>query len=247
MASNMQAPRAKPAAKIAAVSKILRVAEPAPAPTHSSAPSAAPAAERRGECSSVALLEIAAQLIRDRGYAGTTMRRIAEEAGIKAASIYHHYASKDEIVERVLDRGIVEAIARVRQAIADLPEGAPFALRFRAAIGAYLDTASQFGTYFVATRQLLNHVPPELAERHRLRRMELDALWAQLLEEGYQEGAVSQLGKGGLARVFMLGALSWSTEWMDISRKPSDELADVVTPYDEDVGLLRRGLCQRRS
>ena len=59
--------------------------------------------------------------------------------------------------------------------------------------------------------------------------MELDALWAQLLEEGYQEGAVSQLGKGGLARVFMLGALSWSTEWMDISRKPSDELADVVT------------------
>ena len=25
------------------------------------------------------------------------------------------------------------------------------------------------------------------------------------------------------------------------------ELADVVTPYDEDVGLLRRGLCQRRS
>ncbi len=216
MASNMQA--------LSKTGKPENTDAPAMAPHRA----AAARPESRGDSASVALLEITAQLIRDRGYAGTTMRRIAAEAGIKAASIYHHYASKDEIVERVLDRGIGEAIAHMRKAIADLPEGAGFPQRFRAAIGAYLDTASQFGTYFVATRQLLTHVPPELAERHRRRRMELDTLWADMLEEGYREGAVTQFGKGGLARVFMLGALSWSTEWMDPNRKPSDEMADVV-------------------
>jgi len=184
--------------------------------------------ESRAECSSIALLEITAQLIRDQGYAGTTMRRIAEQAGIKAASIYYHYASKDEIIDRVLDRGIVESMARVRQTMAELPAGVPFRERFTAAIGAYLATVNQFGTYFIATRQLLNQIPPELAERHRQRRVELDRFWADLLDEGYREGAIAESGTNGLARLFMLGALNWSTEWMDLSRKSSDELAEVA-------------------
>ncbi|MBU3992514.1 MAG: hypothetical protein KKA12_08240, partial [Alphaproteobacteria bacterium] len=84
------------------------------------------------------------------------------------------------------------------------------------------------GTYFIATRQLLNQIPPELAERHRQRRVELDRFWADLLDEGYREGAIAESGTNGLARLFMLGALNWSTEWMDLSRKSSDELAEVA-------------------
>lgn len=187
------------------------------------------AQDNRNDCSSTALLEIAAQLIREQGYAGTTMRRIAELAGIKAPSIYYHYASKDEIIDRVLDRGIVESIAGIRLALANLPEGASFPERFRAAIGAYLATVNQFGLYFIATRQLLNQIPPDLAERHRQRRIELDAVWAALLDEGYREGAISQSGKSGLTRQFLFGALNWSTEWMDLDRKSLDELADVAS------------------
>ena len=100
---------------------------------------------------------------------------------------------------------------------------------FKAAIGGYLATVNQFGTYFVTTRQLLNQIPDELAERHRLRRAELDGLWAELLDAGYREGAIVISGKEGLARMFMLGALNWSTEWMDLNRKSTDELAEMVT------------------
>lgn len=47
------------------------------------------------------ILESAYQLFTERGYRGSSLRDIAEEAGIKAASIYNHFRSKEEIFEAV--------------------------------------------------------------------------------------------------------------------------------------------------
>jgi AcrR family transcriptional regulator len=46
--------------------------------------------------------DVAAQLFRKRGYQATSMRDIAEAVGIKAASIYNHFQSKQEILEALL-------------------------------------------------------------------------------------------------------------------------------------------------
>ncbi|MFW9834500.1 MAG: TetR/AcrR family transcriptional regulator [Candidatus Thorarchaeota archaeon] len=47
------------------------------------------------------ILESAYQLFVEKGFAGSSMRDIAEHAGIKAASIYNHYKNKDQIFEAV--------------------------------------------------------------------------------------------------------------------------------------------------
>ncbi len=49
------------------------------------------------------ILVEAARLFRHQGYAATTLRQIADAAGIKAGSIYYHFGSKDEILGVVLD------------------------------------------------------------------------------------------------------------------------------------------------
>ena len=41
------------------------------------------------------ILDAAAALFAERGYAGTTTRAIAERVGIRQASLYHHFAGKD--------------------------------------------------------------------------------------------------------------------------------------------------------
>lgn len=44
------------------------------------------------------ILSVALALFRERGFAGTTMRRIAEEAGLSLGAAYHHFESKQAIV-----------------------------------------------------------------------------------------------------------------------------------------------------
>lgn len=48
------------------------------------------------------ILAIAARLFASRGYSATTVRDIAEEAGILSGSLYHHFASKEAIFQEIL-------------------------------------------------------------------------------------------------------------------------------------------------
>jgi len=56
-----------------------------------------PAQSRRAE-----LLELAATMFADRGLRATTVRDIADSAGILSGSLYHHFKSKEQMVEEVL-------------------------------------------------------------------------------------------------------------------------------------------------
>lgn len=47
------------------------------------------------------IFETAARLIRKKGYEATTMRDIASELGIEAASLYHHIKSKEQILDLI--------------------------------------------------------------------------------------------------------------------------------------------------
>jgi AcrR family transcriptional regulator len=63
-----------------------------------STPSTVPAQTRREE-----LLAIAAELFAERGFKNTTVRDIADAAGILSGSLYHHFDSKESMVDELLD------------------------------------------------------------------------------------------------------------------------------------------------
>jgi len=63
-----------------------------------STPEARPSGGRREE-----LLSIAASLFAERGFKNTTVRDIADAAGILSGSLYHHFDSKEAIVDELLD------------------------------------------------------------------------------------------------------------------------------------------------
>jgi len=48
------------------------------------------------------ILERAADLFARQGVAATTVREIADAVGILSGSLYHHFASKDEIVDAIV-------------------------------------------------------------------------------------------------------------------------------------------------
>jgi AcrR family transcriptional regulator len=53
------------------------------------------------------LLELAAVMFAERGWRATTVRDIADGAGILSGSLYHHFASKEEMVDELL-RGFLD-------------------------------------------------------------------------------------------------------------------------------------------
>ena len=63
------------------------------------------------------ILDSAVANMNERGYHGTSMRDIARGADITVASIYHHFASKQEILQDIMVRALHDAIAMTRGAL----------------------------------------------------------------------------------------------------------------------------------
>lgn len=68
------------------------------------------------------LLELAAQMFADRGLKATTVRDIADAAGILSGSLYHHFASKEQMVEEVLRSFLDWLFNRYREVIDTEPD-----------------------------------------------------------------------------------------------------------------------------
>ncbi|WP_308201789.1 TetR/AcrR family transcriptional regulator [Cellulomonas fimi] len=91
----------------------------------------------------------ALRLFRERGYAATTMRLVAQEAGVATGNAYYHFASKDHLVQELyLD--VTQDHARRSASV--LAAGGDLATRLRGVLHAGLDAFDgyhAFGTEFV--------------------------------------------------------------------------------------------------
>ncbi|GAA2575139.1 TetR/AcrR family transcriptional regulator [Actinomadura fulvescens] len=60
------------------------------------------------------LVKLAAELFAEKGFQATTVRNIAEEAGILSGSLYHHFDSKESIVDEILSGFFQEIMSAYR-------------------------------------------------------------------------------------------------------------------------------------
>jgi AcrR family transcriptional regulator len=136
------------------------------------------------------LLGIAAVLFAERGFRNTTVRDIADAAGILSGSLYHHFDSKEAMVDELLDtfqqqlfdtfEGIVasdrgpraklEAVVRVSFEAIDQHHSEVAIFQNDAA---YLSSFERFGY---------------LAERN----VRFERLWRGVLREGVESGELRQ-------------------------------------------------------
>src|SRR5690606_3660531 len=77
-------------------------------------------ARRRGSVTAARILDAAEELFAERGYAGTTLRDVADRVGLRIPSLYNHCASKDALYAAVLARGI-GPVAELLSALAEAP------------------------------------------------------------------------------------------------------------------------------
>jgi len=77
---------------------------------------------RRGPQTRKQILDASLRLFSERGFARTTVRDIARDAGITDAAIYYHFGSKRELLETLVEeRGFISRIQRLENASTDYP------------------------------------------------------------------------------------------------------------------------------
>jgi AcrR family transcriptional regulator len=74
-------------------------------------------------------LDEATRLFAERGYEGTSMADLAERVGLRKASLFHHFASKEELRRAVLERLVTRFAQVISETLASSPSSADFALR----------------------------------------------------------------------------------------------------------------------
>ena len=68
------------------------------------------------------ILDIAQRLVQSRGFNGFSYADIAEEVGIRKASIHHHFPGKEDLGRRLMERYHEAFIARLAEIEADAPD-----------------------------------------------------------------------------------------------------------------------------
>src|SRR5580765_5269384 len=86
------------------------------------APKPAAKRTRRGPHTRKQILDASLRLFSERGFARTTVRDIARQAGITDAAIYYHFESKRELLEALVEeRGFLSSLQNLERVSADLP------------------------------------------------------------------------------------------------------------------------------
>jgi len=192
----------------------------------------APEPSRREE-----LLAIAAGLFAERGFKNTTVRDIADAAGILSGSLYHHFDSKESMVDELLDTFQTELWKKYDAIEAsDASPKQKLEAIVRAsfeAIGEHRNEVAIFQSdaLYLATFERFGY----LIERNRKFR----TLWTGLLEAGVASGELRADLDVALVYRFLRDTVWVAVRWY----RPGGALtpADVADQY---LSILLEGISQ---
>ena len=171
-----------------------------------------------------AILESAAQVIRQKGFEGASMADIAEAVQLQKASLYHHFSSKQEILLELLNRALEMVTGRMESVMA---ENLPADEKLRLAMRSYLNTLSEQGDLVSVLLLEYRSLDQENRAKHIQLRDQFERMWRDLIQEGVDSG-VFIVENVPLAVSGLLGVMNWTITWFKPTGKLSiEEIADL--------------------
>ncbi len=173
------------------------------------------------------VIRAAAQVFRQRGFHGTTMQQIADAVGLQKGSLYHHIASKEELLHEVMMAGLKqfgECIAAV------VTSPLPPAQKLRQLIETHIRFTAENAD--IATVILFEHRAvlsfPALRDEYLAHRNFLESQFRTVIQEGIDSGDFASVDVPIVAQT-MLGAHNWLVMWYrPQGRLSAQEIAAII-------------------
>jgi AcrR family transcriptional regulator len=183
----------------------------------------------RGEQKRTQILDAAAEVLAARGFAGTMLSEIAERAGTQAGSLYYHFASREDLIEEVLRRGVTLTMAHVKEALARLPEGTSARDRLATAIREHVRYQLSVSAYARAASRSTGQVPAEMRARINREFRRYGAFLDDVIAAAVAEGAIDATVDRSALRMLVIGAANWTPEWYrEGGGSNADQIADLL-------------------
>ena len=183
------------------------------------------------------ILDAAASTLASRGYAGTSIKAIADSIDMKDASLYYHFESKEALVLEVLRLGTTLAEEAVKEAVHALGKDPDPLEALRTAIVAHASAVLGMGDYPRANVRNFGQLPPEIASAHMGQQRRYGNVWRKLLQAAMASGRIRQNLDASAVRMLILGALNWAPEWY----KPDGDLTPASIG-EQMAGMVIEGL-----
>jgi len=171
------------------------------------------------------LLKAAAKLFRDQGFERTTVRELAKEVGIQSGSLFHHYASKQDILLSVVEQTVLLNTQILKQALAlnHSSKDKVQALIHCELQSVLIDTDHKTSVMIYEWRRL-NDSNREIILGLR---DDYEQLWIETLTQAKADGIVTI--DPLILRRLLIGAISWSVNWFkDDGELSLQELAQIT-------------------
>lgn len=174
------------------------------------------------------ILDEAAALFLRHGYEGTSLRQLADTVGMKAGSLYYHFASKDDLLTEILRRGIDVMQTAFDEAEAATGSARPVD-RIEAHVRAHLSALFENGPYTAAHVMTFRTAPETVREVVVPLRDAYEARWTEMLRVLQADGAIQPTVDVNVIRLVLFGAMNASVEWFDTDRGNLDRFAAAIT------------------
>ncbi|VTU46353.1 HTH-type transcriptional repressor KstR2 (plasmid) [Variovorax sp. SRS16] len=157
------------------------------------------------------LIEIASRLFAARGYAGTSLRDIAEEARVTKAALYYHFPNKEALYEQIVVDSLQALIDRVSEAVVQAGSATEKVCAFM------LSAADVFAgapdAWIAGSNVFWSSMGPQIRAAAVGRRDKFEKLLRSCIAEGVASGEFRKVDPAIAGRL-LLSTLNQMTRWI---------------------------------
>jgi len=176
------------------------------------------------------VIRSAAELFREKGYAASSMRDLAQKLGIEAASLYSHIKSKEEILQHLC----FDMAAEFRKSLMEVEKKNVSATeKLRLGIISHIQVMAKDLTASAVFMNEHRHLSQPFLREFLLLRINYINRFKTIIEEGTRNGEFKETIDKKLAVMTLFSSLNWMPMWYDPSSKidPQNlgqQLADML-------------------
>lgn len=177
------------------------------------------------------ILAATADVLNTKGYAGTRLNDIAIAADLQAPAIYYYFGSREEVIEEVVLLGQRRVIEHVGEALAEAPTDIDPVDRILVASEAHLVVILTLSQFASASIRNFGQLPAAMQGRLEKLRRQYGRIWRDLFTDASKQGTLDPALDPDTARLLVLGALNWTTEWWTPKRSPVSQTVNTTQTF----------------